>query len=303
MNEKLQKILEGVLQDEAESSRFAELKTVDDMYAYFVEKIPELSEEDFDDFIVEMMDGFAEDEESMKNIDVNSLADVAGGANLRTKLASGTLAVLSLLPAVGTGAGAVNARKASPKTIAGKKAPTSTPIKHEMALPVSQAAETTVESSTPVTSPAETKIPETSNKFPASKSWFKRHPIITAGGITLGAIVLSYFGAKKMGWIGGPNPYQLRLGYLDEQRKAAEQLKALRNKYKGLSNDQLFDQLGKLLKNKNKALEKIDDVGIMYNLLLRRHDGEDPNHKWTQSNEMRLAELKGKLSALDIIPL
>lgn len=99
MNEKLQKICEGVLEDENESKKFMELETFDDMYEYFKEKVPELTEEEFDDFIYEILESYAELNEQEPELVTESLNQVAGGVNLAKlskQIVSGALALTSL---------------------------------------------------------------------------------------------------------------------------------------------------------------------------------------------------------------
>ena len=101
MNEKLQKVCEEILQNETESKKFKELKTPEEMYAYFKEKVPNLSEEEFDSFIAEILEQYSDEQEnSSKNVS-DSLGKVAGGVmlnKLSKKMLSGVLALTSLLP-------------------------------------------------------------------------------------------------------------------------------------------------------------------------------------------------------------
>ena len=105
MKERLYEICENILEDETESKKFAKIKTVDELYEYLSEKVPDLSEEEFEDFIVEML-GYAEEsyQNSQKTagpIDDDALDSVAGGVNLGTKIVSAGLALMSFFPAVG----------------------------------------------------------------------------------------------------------------------------------------------------------------------------------------------------------
>lgn len=168
MDERFEKICTEVMQDEKESKRFMKLNTPEEMYNYFKEKIPDISEEEFDDFIVEVLETYEKEQGTIKPIDPNSLDDIAGGINLKGKILSGALAFMSAFsPMVGAANTQQNVSPSAPSTI--------TQNLNEQNLLKSQ----------------------TSNKFSKFTNWVKKHPVISAG-VTLAVVVSSVFVVKKI---------------------------------------------------------------------------------------------------------
>lgn len=101
MNEKLYEICEDIVDNESEINKFGEMQSIEEMYEYFHIRVPELSEEEFEDFIVDVLEGGKETKNMTDKLSDDDLEAVAGGFNLGTKVASAGLALMSLLPAVG----------------------------------------------------------------------------------------------------------------------------------------------------------------------------------------------------------
>lgn len=87
--------------NEAEFEKFIKLETTEEVYAYFKEKIPNLSEEEFDDFIAGILNSYSDIQEKEPKLVSDVLNQVAGGVRLRKlsrQLATGAMAVASLFP-------------------------------------------------------------------------------------------------------------------------------------------------------------------------------------------------------------
>lgn len=108
MKEKLYQICEDILENEEEAKQFLSCETLDELYGYFLSKLPELTKDEFEDFICEVLDSYAKEQENIEKVKGESLEQVSGGAfSVRTKIASGVLALMSMFPA----AGAANVKK------------------------------------------------------------------------------------------------------------------------------------------------------------------------------------------------
>lgn len=159
MKEKLYETCENILNDEQESKKFMEMKTIDKIYEYLSSKIPDLSEKEFEEF---MLDAFEECRESCENakksvgpIDEDDLENIAGGVNLGTKIVSAGLALMSFFPAISA---------ANPRT---------SDLNPSGGISISQRAD----------NDANWNIP---SKWEKAKSWAKEHKksLIAAGIIT-----------------------------------------------------------------------------------------------------------------------
>ena len=104
MKEQLYEICKSILGSEEEAEKFRKMKTVDAMYEYFLGKVPELSKEEFEDFIIDILEKNKKSQETPNAIDDDALENVAGGFNMGTKLASAGLAAMALFSGASVGA-------------------------------------------------------------------------------------------------------------------------------------------------------------------------------------------------------
>lgn len=162
MNKKFEKVCEEIIENEEKTKKFMKIKNPDEMFIYFAKEIPGLSEEEFDDFIVEILETYTKEKEIIESINPNILDNVSGGANLKNKLIAGGISFLSMLYPV---VGATNTQQSAP--------------------PSSQ------------TIVAENTNKQNSSKFSKFKKWIKDHPFISSG-VTLAAVVASAFAIKKV---------------------------------------------------------------------------------------------------------
>ena len=160
MKEKLYEICEEILGSEEETKKFASYETLEELYEYFLNKLPNLTKDEFEEFICEALDSYEKGKESLGKIDENDFGSVSGGANLRQKFTAGMLGLMSMLTAV-PGVGATN----------GSNVETPSGVSETKSI--------------------KTKISET---FGRVKNWVKKHPKLTAG-ITVGAVILAGVGA------------------------------------------------------------------------------------------------------------
>lgn len=197
MDEKLKEICQQILRDEAESEKFMSLQTPEEMYAYFQAKIPELSEDEFDSFIVEVLDSYEDAQTNSPELVTDMLDKVSGGMSLpklSKQLMSGALAVISLSPA---------AMAAGPRGRSGGGRPTSTvsrAAKPQAARPQSAkpkpqapkppvakpAAAATPQVAKPTTATPQAAKPvvattQTKSTFAKIKEWLKNHKLISIG--------------------------------------------------------------------------------------------------------------------------
>ena len=108
MKEKLYEVCEKILESEKETEEFLSYETLDELYGYFLGKLPELTKDEFEKFICEVLDSYAKEQENIEKVKSESLEQVSGGAfSVRTKVASGVLALMSMFPV----AGAANVKK------------------------------------------------------------------------------------------------------------------------------------------------------------------------------------------------
>ena len=160
MKEKLYEICEEILSSEEETKKFASYETLEELYEYFLNKLPNLTKDEFEEFICEALDNYAKEKENITKIGNDDIDTVSGGANLKQKFTAGMLGLMSMLTAV-PGVGAANGSNVG------------TP------------------SGVSETKSIKTKISET---FGRVKNWVKKHPKLTAG-ITVGAVILAGVGA------------------------------------------------------------------------------------------------------------
>lgn len=106
MKEGLNKIFEIILNDEKEANKFLAIQTIEEMYEYFKYKIPNLTENEFDDYLSEVLERYENNiQNNLQKIDKGNLDKVAGGRNLIKKLSASALAATSLLTGVTAFAG------------------------------------------------------------------------------------------------------------------------------------------------------------------------------------------------------
>ena len=156
MKEKIYQVCEEMLKNEEEAKKFASYESLDELYEYFLSKLPGLTKDEFEEFICEALDNYAKEKENVNKIGEGDLGGVSGGAfDLKTKLTAGALAFMAAMSAI-PGMNAANVDNVGE------------------AQSISQ------------TKSVKTKISDT---FGRVKSWVKEHPGLTTG-IALGAAVL-----------------------------------------------------------------------------------------------------------------
>ena len=107
MYEDLQNVLESILEDENEVNKFLEMETMDELYEYFKNKVPNLSVEEFDSFIFDLLEEYAKSAQAVQNLDSSALSKVAGGADVKSRIAAVTMSLLSLIPMAPVGSAQV----------------------------------------------------------------------------------------------------------------------------------------------------------------------------------------------------
>ena len=156
MKEKIYQVCEEMLKNEEEAKKFASYESLDELYEYFLSKLPGLTKDEFEEFICEALDNYAKEKENVNKIGEGDLGGVSGGAfDLKTKLTAGALAFMAAMSAI-PGMNAANVDNVGE------------------AQSISQ------------TKSVKTKISDT---FGRVKSWVKEHPGLTTG-IALGTAVL-----------------------------------------------------------------------------------------------------------------
>lgn len=161
MKEKLYEICEEMLKNEEESKKILGCDTLDELYEYFLKKLPGLTKEEFDEFTCEALESYAKEQENMKKLEKGDLENVSGGAfDLKTKFSAVVLAAMSMMPGL-SGASAANVEKSDAGVVASQS--------------VSQKANAT---------------PKVSSVFQKTKAWIKAHPGLTIG-IGVGAVLLT----------------------------------------------------------------------------------------------------------------
>lgn len=105
MKEQLYKVCEEVLGNEEESKKFLSYETLDELYEYFLSKIPDLTKDEFDEFVCGALESYTKNQSEMKSVGEGDLDSVSGGAmGWRQKLTAAALALVSFIPAAGASA-------------------------------------------------------------------------------------------------------------------------------------------------------------------------------------------------------
>ena len=161
MKEKLYEICKEILKSEEETKKFSSYGTLDELYEYFLKKLPGLTEEEFDEFVCEALDNYAKEKETIDEIKDGALSDVSGGAGFREKAVAGFLGLMSIFSSVPSVVGATNAGNEGTVSGVSKKV-------------------------------SETKDTKTKNPgfFKRTKEWIKKHPKLTVG-VGIGALLLA----------------------------------------------------------------------------------------------------------------
>ena len=228
MNEKLQETCEEIFRNETESKKFMKLSTPEEIYAYFKTKIPELTEEEFDDFISKILNSYSDMQENEPELLSSALESVAGGASFgkfSKQMVSGAMALLSLAPATM----ATNAR---PARVGGS----SSQIAEEYTI-------------------------KRKGTFSKIKDWIKEHKLLIVGG-TLALVVAGswaayryYFGQEKE-----PEPeFEQRL--VDIARKIFNNLKVSKKDLFEKINNFRTDNEKKMKKLPDKINDLIQKYG------------------------------------------
>ena len=169
MKEEFKGILENISQNNNELDKLLNIESVDEIYDYFLEKIPELSVEEFDNLMIEILETYTNEQKRIYKLDHKDLDNLAGGTNFGTKLSSGVLALLSIFQAPVFG----NNNEAHVNAISSPNASISSKI----------------------TKAYQYRKNVVSDKFQKTKEWIKKHPIKSTVG-TIVVIVAFYFTTK-----------------------------------------------------------------------------------------------------------
>lgn len=172
MKEKLFEICEDILKDDSKNKEFEKIQTMDEMYEYFHKQIPDLSADEFDDFVVTAFENC----EKTQNIPEDTLADVAGGLNWGTKITSGALALASFFaPAIGATSG-TNNNTNPPISISAYKN-----LNNVSSATLTNTKDISSQSSISITQKLSSIKSTVSEKFKKTKNWMKNHKLIVAG--------------------------------------------------------------------------------------------------------------------------
>ena len=163
MKEKMYQICKEILGSEEETKKFLSYETLEELYEYFLNKLPGLTKDEFEEFICEALDNYAKKGESVNKVVDNDLDVTSGGTGLRKKFTASVLGLMSMLTAV-PGVGAANANTPETMTQTSKSANETKGIK--------------------------TKI---SDKFKKIKAWVKEHPKLCIG-LSIAAVALLFTG-------------------------------------------------------------------------------------------------------------
>ena len=98
MHQKIQEVLENILQDKNETDKFLKMESADEVYDYFVERIPNLSEEEFENFMVDTLETYIHEQGKTQKLDSDALSNVSGGVSLPKRFAAGVISILTLMP-------------------------------------------------------------------------------------------------------------------------------------------------------------------------------------------------------------
>lgn len=95
---KIQEVLENILQDKNETDKFLKMESADEVYDYFVEKISNLSEEEFENFMIDTLETYIHEQGKTQKLDPDALSNVSGGVSLPKRFAAGVISILTLMP-------------------------------------------------------------------------------------------------------------------------------------------------------------------------------------------------------------
>lgn len=98
MHQKIQEVLENILQDKNETDKFLKMESADEVYDYFVEKISNLSEEEFENFMIDTLETYIHEQRKTQKLDPDALSNVSGGVSLPKRFAAGVISILTLMP-------------------------------------------------------------------------------------------------------------------------------------------------------------------------------------------------------------
>lgn len=98
MHQKIQEVLENILQDKNETDKFLKMESADEVYDYFVEKISNLSEEEFENFMIDTLETYIHEQGKTQKLDPDALSNVSGGVSLPKRFAAGVISILTLMP-------------------------------------------------------------------------------------------------------------------------------------------------------------------------------------------------------------
>lgn len=185
MYEDLQNVLESILEDENEVNKFLEMETMDELYEYFKNKIPNLSVEEFDSFIFDLLEEYAKSAQAVQNLDSSALSKVAGGADVKSRIAAVTMSLLSLIPMAPVGSAQVETGSNIGSARSMKKTDMQGPfdkIKDILLSKFNSAKQT-------VSNKYKDAKEFVADKYAKTKKWVLEHPELSAG-IAFSAVVL-----------------------------------------------------------------------------------------------------------------
>lgn len=185
MYEDLQNVLESILEDENEVNKFLEMETMDELYEYFKNKVPNLSVEEFDSFIFDLLEEYAKSAQAVQNLDSSALSKVAGGADVKSRIAAVTMSLLSLIPMAPVGSAQVETGSNIGSARSMKKTDMQGPfdkIKDILLSKFNSAKQT-------VSNKYKDAKEFVADKYAKTKKWVLEHPELSAG-VTIFAVVL-----------------------------------------------------------------------------------------------------------------
>ncbi len=74
------------------------MESADEVYDYFVEKISSLSEEEFENFMIDTLETYIHEQGKTQKLDPDALSNVSGGVSLPKRFAAGVISILTLMP-------------------------------------------------------------------------------------------------------------------------------------------------------------------------------------------------------------
>lgn len=97
MNSRLFRVCEEILSNENEFKKFFGIKTLGEIYDYLKGKVPDLSSDEFGYFVAKVLEEYEKQKGDSNVINLEKLEKIAGGKGFGKRLASGGLALASLL--------------------------------------------------------------------------------------------------------------------------------------------------------------------------------------------------------------